>query len=175
MLNSGMRTDFIEVIWREHLRTLTCPVEGREFPKIPVNPFDIFGNGEESEPFTWGGSGGGGGGGGDCVMNWENGARINGVMAFIFGDESLLGLMSLSSPLSTWWDLVQVKSCGGTCVGDMSPFWLSTSQGDSWGTALRGESWLVGWSGERASLLSSSRDELSPPAPFGESERREIF
>lgn len=28
---------------------------------------------------------------------------------------------------------------------------------------------MAGWSGDRASLLSSSRDELSPPAPFGES------
>lgn len=51
----------------------------------------------------------------------------------------------------------------------MSPLWVSTSEGDSWGTALRGESWLVSWSGDRASLLSSSKDELSPPAPFGES------
>lgn len=62
-----------------------------------------------------------------------------------------------------------MTSCVSTCVGDMSPFWLCTSDGDSWGTALRGESWLVGWSGDRASLLSSSKDELSPPAPFGES------
>lgn len=59
--------------------------------------------------------------------------------------------------------------CFFTWGGDMSPFWLSMSVGESWGTALKGESWLVGWSGDRASLLSSSRDELSPPAPFGES------
>lgn len=51
----------------------------------------------------------------------------------------------------------------------MPPFWVSTSEGENWGMALKGESLLVGWSGDRASLLSSSRDELSPPAPFGES------
>lgn len=51
----------------------------------------------------------------------------------------------------------------------MSPFWVTASAGDSCGTALRGESWLVSWSGDSASLLSSSKDELSPPAPFGES------
>lgn len=55
--------------YKQLFHTLTCPVEGREFAKVPVIPFVIFGNGEESDPFTWGGSGGGGGGGGDCVMN----------------------------------------------------------------------------------------------------------
>lgn len=62
--------------------------------------------------------------------------------------------------------------CFFTWGGDMSPFWLSMSVGEGWGTVLNGESWLVGWSGDRASLLSSSREELSPPAPFGESVAR---
>ena len=44
-------------------------MEGREFAEVTVVPFVNFGNGEESDPFTWGGGGGGGGGGGDCVMN----------------------------------------------------------------------------------------------------------
>lgn len=52
----------------QHFHTLTCPVEAREFAEVTVIPFVTFGNGEESDPFTWGG-GGGGGGGGDCVMN----------------------------------------------------------------------------------------------------------
>lgn len=69
--------------YKQLFHTLTCPVEGREFAKVPVIPFLIFGNGEESDPFTWGGSGGGGGGGGDCVMNWEDIALVNGVIMFI--------------------------------------------------------------------------------------------
>lgn len=86
---------------------------------------------------------------------------------------SSLVLLMFSSRLSN--DLIWVTSCDGTCGGDMSPFWVRASEGDSWGTALRGESWLVSWSGDRASLLSSSKDELSPPAPFGESVKEDKY
>lgn len=55
--------------YNQLVHTLTCPVEGREFAKVPVIPFVIFGKAEESDPFTWGASCGGGDGRGDCVMN----------------------------------------------------------------------------------------------------------
>lgn len=45
---------------------------------------------------------------------------------------------------------------------------VSVSGGEGRGAGPRGESWPSVWSGERASLLSSSNDELSP-VPLGKS------
>lgn len=150
-------------LWKikQYFSTLSCPVEDRETERVPVSPFVTFGNAGESDPFTCSGRGGGG----DCVMNCEDSALVNILLYYVFNHQD----KTIFIEFYCVENLRRFHFIFFTCGGDISPFWLSMSEGESWGTALKGESRLVGWSGDRASLLSSSRDELSPPVPFGES------